>query len=82
MISNKQDNVILYLSDLEFTSSGSTVIISSNGQRFAAFPPNLLIKSTTGFCQEDICKAKSAKAKHNCKHEDLTALMKINFFEE
>ncbi|WP_214251216.1 hypothetical protein, partial [Escherichia coli] len=66
-----------YLSDLEFASSGSTVNISSNGQRFAVLVPNLLIKSTTGFCHDDICRTKSASAKHNCTGKNLKLLKKI-----
>lgn len=56
-----------YLRDLEFISSGRTVIISSNGHKLVVVPPNLFIRSTTGFCHEDICSVKSARATHNCK---------------
>ena len=57
----------MYLSGLEFISSGSTVIISSNGHRLVVDPPNLLIRSSTGRCQEDICRVKSARARQSCK---------------
>lgn len=67
---------LLYLSDLELASSGSTVNISSNGQRFAVLVPNLLIKSTIGFCHDCICRTRSASAKHNCKYENLKLLIK------
>ena len=33
--------ICIYLRDLEFTSSGNTVITSSNGHKLAVDPPNL-----------------------------------------